>query len=527
MKIQKLAISCVLLSSLCFGPTQLRALEQLPYKQNKVRVWDKKYDKPKANKPQVNKPKVNKLNDNECPPPHHSSSSSSSSSTHRHRSHHSCPSCKPPVKITHVPYTIRKDGKYCVDRDLLYNGSSAAITIVASNVNLNFNNHNLTITDPNASGILIDGQSEIDIENDAISYTTRSSVDGTAAIKILNSEKVSVDNILMHNAFDGIFAQNSSDIRVTKSRWTECFGSALHCDTCRSVFVEDSTSENTADDFLRAGIFIGANSQGIYFNTLSLHNTDIFLTTGRDAIIENSNIFIDDPNYPFTGLQFGSTADQTAFWEQAIVRNCTISVLPGAGTNTSANASAITRASGILYENCLLECNTGGVEGGESAVLSIGANLPAFQQQADCHNVRIVNCVLQNLGQTQFGVLVDATTDAPNSGIVLDDCSVAGAIVADVKVAHTESSVIKNSNITDSFGDGIVFGDNALSNSLMQNTISNNCSRAIYLGSGSTNNIVQNNTILHNGDDIINDGTNNLLIGNTEFSNNLVCDAAS
>lgn len=454
---------------------------------------------------------------------HHSSSSSSSSDSH-HSHSDECHTCKPPIKICHVPFTITEDGKYCVNRDLCYDGCEVAITVLASNVNLNFNNHNLTLSNPNATGILIACQSEVFIENDAITYVTRSNVSGSAAIKIVNSEKVSLDNLLIHNAFDGVYAQNSSDIKITKTRWTQCFDSDFFTSNCKSVLVDDCTSANDYEDFASAGMIFRDNTQGVFLKNLNFYNTDIFARTGRDAVFENLNLLIDDPNYIYGALQVGTPNDETP-WEQAVIRNSTFNVLQGARTSTAAGVVELPRVVGALVEDCVMEGNTGGQEGNPAIILSVGSNAPGLGQFSDSHNVRIVNCVIQNQGSSNFAISIDATNEAPNTGIVVDNCTIAGATDANVIVAHTQSSVVKNSNITDGMNSGVFFGEGALACSAIGNTISNNCGAAVALDSNAENNVVKDNTVFNNGDDIINDGFNNLLLNNTEFANNLSCNA--
>ncbi len=73
-----------------------------------------------------------------------------------------------PTAIAKLPYTISQAGKYYIPNNLTFTGSGPAITIASDNVSLNFYNNALILTNPGASGILINNAKECTIENGII-----------------------------------------------------------------------------------------------------------------------------------------------------------------------------------------------------------------------------------------------------------------------------------------------------------------------------------------------------------------------
>jgi hypothetical protein len=425
-------------------------------------------------------------------------------------SHERCNACAAPTVISKVPFVIEKSGKYCVKRDLEYTGADVAIVVNVSNVSINFNNHSLFIDNPAATGILIMDQSEVAIENDSITYLVRSDVDGSSAIKVINSEKVSIDNLLIHNAFDGVFAQNSDDIRITRTRWTENFDTDVFTKACKNISIVDCTSANEHDDFAYSGMVFDEGTENVYLHNLNLYNTNILLIDGRNLVADNINTVIDSVIHPtiFPFIPSAIQLGHLTLWEQAVIKNCNLAVLLGedAEISTTLNFAAI---KGATVDNCVLENNSGAI----SSVLKV---------TDPSHRVRIANTVIQNSGATKLGVSISGVTNSQPTDVVIDNCDINGFILHNLFVTKSRSVVISNSNITDGEGDGVVF-DNAVGCSILNNTISNNCGNGVTLGAGSSTNIVKANNVLNNGAGIIDNGTNNLLIDNVVFSNNLVC----
>ena len=109
-------------------------------------------------------------------------------------------------------------------KELLYNGTGAAITITASNVTLDLLNHDLIIGE-SATGILAQNVRELVIKNDSISTPSLSTQATSHAIHLTGCEKVTIENIFTANTLIGIqLDSNCFDIQVRNSHFKDHTG---------------------------------------------------------------------------------------------------------------------------------------------------------------------------------------------------------------------------------------------------------------------------------------------------------------
>ena len=116
-----------------------------------------------------------------------------------------------------LPIIIDKSGDYSLCSDLTYKGCGAAITITANNVKLRLD-FSLRLKKASATGVFVNGASEVVIENDHIINTSLDPQTGNG-IFLLNATHITINNIYTLQNANGLLVQNSRDVRVTHSRF--------------------------------------------------------------------------------------------------------------------------------------------------------------------------------------------------------------------------------------------------------------------------------------------------------------------
>ena len=433
--------------------------------------------------------------------------------------------------IEKVPAVVDKPGKWCVKNNLEFTGTGSAITVTANNVTLNFGDHNLLIPSEGAVGIFANGVSELVILNDKISSPTVSTDPTVIAIHLLNCDKVTVDNVFTQNTFHGIFAENSTDVFITRSRFKDHVGGLETDDTLSNgVKASGSTAVVIEESTFSGG---GANpgitnqTEGIQFNNgctncrvsncqFSLVDEGIFARQTDGLIIEN-NTFEATLETPFALIQTGTVGDFAC--NDVIIRNCTfnsngsfagggIVLLNGANNliedvtiNSNGNAGfgiligflAIngfpsSGVSGVIIKNTLIT-NVNAIPGFDGILLAkangvlvdnviIDTNaafVPGYHPAAIHINEADTDGdpSLVVTGLTIRNSVITNTPDigirseSGNSNIVVENCNIAGGVTANIFFDDTSNSVIKNNEINASSGD-IAMGDG---NGLVLNTI--------------------------------------------------------
>ena len=421
-----------------------------------------------------------------------------------------CKTCCPPTRICHVPYKIEKSGKYCVNKDLVYTGHGRAIEVNADNVTIHFNNHNLTLTQPDATGIFAVGVSELLVDNDKIAFTAPLANVTGSLIHLEEVNKATFDNLFLENAARAIFADRCSDIHLINSQVRECTAANIDVEATSGFVVDNCNFYNTAlSELDLAGLYFNADSENCRITNSQMYNSDIFGRQVKNFLVDNVSSVLDDPAYIFSLCQVGSaTADLST---NAIVRNSLF-------TNDSAEDAFcldIVHVDGMLVENT-------------TAANTLGF-WPALYIEADeddvIRNVKIDNCLLTGASRFNVGII---NRDGEVVGIEICNSVLQGAYEADLHFypGNTIAGVVvRNNTLQNGLGDGILASDGSLSgSSFLQNVIANNCGRAMFIAENCTNNLVADNKVFNNGDEIKNDGSNNLLDDNTEFNNNLSCD---
>ena len=417
--------------------------------------------------------------------------------------------CAHSIKIDHVPFTITKPGKYCVTKDLIFADAGAAITVAASNVTLNFANHSLTLTDPSAVGISAAGVSELVIQNDVIQSATESNDSNSAAILLTETNKVTIDNVYTLNTFIGIRALNSNDLKVTNSLFEHHRGisplrasAAIRAESCNNVVVEEcSFKDNFSSDGgnssvgvqFRAVVGTDISSNNCRISSCEFFNTPIAVQKANGVIIEDCSSTVTQPDIGTNMLQMGAfkTPATDFIANDVIVRNCTFTYFNPAA---DFDAIIISRANGVLLEDCLIDTNPAGNPSNPfAAALHISARRDTGDPSAVATDVVVRNCIIEN--NPNYGI----SCEKESSKIVIDNCLVTGAVTANIIFEETIDSTIKNSEITNGTGHGIWLRDNSNNNALLSNVISDNAKDGIRIGQLAFNNLIKNNNAFVNG----------------------------
>lgn len=428
--------------------------------------------------------------------------------------------CNEASKICSVPFVIREPGKYTVGKNLIYDGTGPAISIVVSGVTLDFNQRNLTLTNNPAVGVSVDGVNKVVVQNGSITAFARSTLGASRGVSVLNSRKVIIRDMLVKETGYGIRIITSQDVQSDHIHAQNNGVSNFRADNSVGITLANSAFDNVVDDLAVAGVLLLGNVN-VQFHQNNLHNSDIFANSGNGILFNEINSVIDDPEYFFGVVQLGSTGSQL---NNAIIRN---SNFTNSNSLDAGPAGAfITSGNNILIENCNFECNR--IDGlpVETATIAVGGNA-AFPNlfggppNTPVTNLRFVNSNIK--GVSAYGILVagDKEVDSNNRNTVFDNVNVADALV-NVQIYANDGTTIKNSNITNGVA-GVVINSESNYNSLLNNTVSSNLGVGILLEAGSNGNNIRDNNVFNNIGGIVNEGTNvetdNVVYDNDDVAN--------
>lgn len=464
----------------------------------------------------------------------HDSSSSSSSSSDCDDSDQCKPKCDRVIPITQLPVTLTQSGKYCLAKDLDFNGIGAAVTIVGDNISLNLANHSITLTSL-STGILIADSTEITISNDALVYAPKvKGPGGAAGILIFNSDKVAIENNAFFDFDAGVLIEDSVDVTVRNTRFSA---------TLIGIFTSNSQAINIQDcaftDALE-GLRLDNQSRDIFISGVIETNSlaGSFIRWADAVTIENSvfqSVHLDNP---LSLLQIGSSVDEEAVVNDISIRNSQFlnrtqitSTDPGAGFDGILFAAG----SNALLENCTVDTNAAPFLGDQpfglfpyiNGALHFSQTLPTSIAPIPAaptrifSNVRVTNCVLSNLGSNAV-----VTENSTNTLTFEGNAITSGGV--GVLLQGTTTTVIKSNEIQNNGTGGVLLGSSSLlqpevgssSNSVLNNVISDNGFSGVEINPLAANNLVQFNQVFGNGlRGINNTGVNNSIFNNTAFFN--------
>lgn len=273
------------------------------------------------------------------------------------------------IPVHCVPFVIDCPGKYKVVKDLCYAGNQVAIIIRASNVDLNFHTHNLTLKDPNATGVLVVDSEEVVIRHDKIILELPQGgrcLHGdscksckpckplpeepgqSAAIHVRNSTKIDILDCFVENTGHGVLAQGTTDLRVVRLLAKNNFKTNIRLDDTRGTCIEKSKLTNIEPP-VEGGVLVQADAGKSELFTMSktqVYNSDIVIFTLSGGIIQNVDSLMDSDLFLFAMLQVGGFSGTRVDSLQIIDSNFK--------RITSENANPNSAAEGLylIPENC-------------------------------------------------------------------------------------------------------------------------------------------------------------------------------
>jgi hypothetical protein len=428
--------------------------------------------------------------------------------------------CSPSIPISSVPFTITASGKYCVTQDLIFSGAGAAITVLASNVTINFENHSLTLTNPTATGILASGVNELEILNDVIELAspTVPTAITSAAIRLINVIKAHIDNVFTRRTLYGIYATGSEDIIITNSEHRDhpgiliagvsVSGSGIRVESGNGITIDNTTISGTFgapldpnNPVFSIGIEIRNSSKSVIIKNVNIPLIDlgIGLFSVDNVIIDNTNINLSS----FTFFNFIQTGGLGTPATNIIVRNSTFVTRNNPPTM---DGLALLNGNNAIIENVTIEADS--VPDVTQGVPTAGARHigVSYVPGLTFNDVQIRNVVVS--GPNSDAILVDS-----GNNVTFDNINVSGAIVNNVHLNLASNITVKNSDIQSSSQNGVNIEPTSSANVILNNNIRNNLGSGVLVA-GNNNTISSNNFIL-NGTNITNTGVSNITPNNT------------
>ncbi len=387
--------------------------------------------------------------------------------------------CDMVMPIDEVPIVISQSGKYCVTTDLTYTGPGAAIQVSANDVTINFHEHDLILTDPNAIGILVENANEFVLENDAIYGTAIFKSSTSAAVALFGVNKATLRNIFTMNTTKGIYIQDSTDVRV------EFCHLEAHEGSIAPMFPSPYTLAGTGNG---AGMWVAASS-GVYVDSCTFVGADLGYDPARTSFglhVEETSKNVQLTNSTFNNLlgsihatnvigmlvdscvatastvsnfniaQFGScTSGEVA--SDLIIRNSTFTQ---SQSNQGFDGLLFLSGSNCLLENVIVDSSSKDLNNYLPSAIHIGN-----QNCSGYSNLVAHNCVVQGVnGRTLY--LDNA------SKVVFEDSQISGANgFANVYLNAADSSSIRNCQIFN--GSSGVIVSNPISSGVPGNSIEN------------------------------------------------------
>ncbi len=416
--------------------------------------------------------------------------------------------------INKVPVVIDEPGKYCVPRKLVYDGNDKAIIVTADNVTINFFNHDLILNDTSAIGIYANGVSELTILNDKIQCATQANNPRSIAIQLINTSKVTIDNVFTANTNFGISATDVHDVKVANSHFEHhnglgvtpgTVGSApLNLGGCENFEIESCIfEENNSSNAFFAGVFLFASNafqtpcRNFRISNCQFLDTFLFIEQVDGILMENCTVTVTDPTFGVSFAQIGLAVPGSTFAvNDMLTRNCTFTNL---NANPGFDGINVYVANGVLMENTIIDMNAVGVLGYNTAGLRIGGST-TLGSPSVVNDLIFRNSIIRN--SPNQGIFFDTG----NSKIVSDNCLISGAVTANIFNNGTINSTIKNCQITQGVADGIVFAAGSNNNALLTNVVTGNAGSGIVINSGALNNHLEGNKVFANTGDGINNG---------------------
>lgn len=437
--------------------------------------------------------------------------------------------CDASIPISFVPFTITQPGKYCVTKDLVYNGDLAAITVQASNVTINFHNHSLTLNNSQAQGILVENASEFTLENDIIRASSLFKTSTSAAVKLSAVNKATLMNIYTQNTTKGVVIENSNDVFIencffqahegVSSPTTTSIGAGIWIDTSSSVTVDASTFEgaNLSSPLPTAeasnALLVQGDSRDIAIQNSSFSNWLSTITLNQVTGFSLDNCSLEASALSTSNiLEVGSTTAQA---NDIAIRNCTFrqeTQVPGFDGIFFLNGS------GAVMDTVIVDVTSApDTDASPYTPASIHVGC-AINGHVSCTPMLTYNNILANniivRATDQYGLHVEngfyvTFTNSQFTGSSLPNVLFDGAVdTFNLSLWGAESCILKDSTITSATGSnyGIYIKPGANDNGIFNCEISNNAGTGIRIDSLARRTFLRDNNLFANGGNGIDNG---------------------
>lgn len=428
-----------------------------------------------------------------------------------------------PIYIESLPFSIDREGRYFLSRNLEYNGRGAAILIKATNVLLNFDVFALRISN-GATGIAIGESSNIILQNPRISslhekkrdlshprqdncshprqdnshprqafsqptFSQGGSQDGSQqssqlknnfGIIIVESQVIRIEDADISGFSIGLSIENSSQL-VLKSIFIED-AYQHHCQIGHSMSIRGKKINLQNEICLNSGFFLQDLSQIDLSQVMTL-NSPLIIETLDDFYLHNYQSIIDDPNYN-QGLVHCSQS-KNGFIDHLILRN----------RQTGASAGLfLNGCSGIKFSSFYIEMES-----------SLGNGSKILFGPERSSDIKFDHGILQGKVGHNLKII---PTDKSHHRLSFSSMTFTGANKSGLSLASMTSSFFEDCLISESSGHGIEIGPGANSNYFKSITICDNQEDAIFCSAESKDNQGQQIIGLNNRSRLHDLGTN-------------------
>jgi hypothetical protein len=440
-----------------------------------------------------------------------------------------------PTPISHVPITITKSGRYCVTRNLRYDGDSAAIIIAANDVSIDFNYFDLLLTNGAATGVLADGYQNVEIKNgtielkaDVVPISTEANVT-SVAILLHNIVKVHIDHMLTRNTIRGIFVNFSEGILIENSVHKNHHfllvngvviitrGNAIRIEDSFNIIIKNDSVSAVATlfnpdlNFANNG-YTFERSQDIIVKNVNMVNVDagVGLTKTDNVVIDKLNVQL-SPLNPFNFVQVGSGPTSVLPPRPStntIIKNSTF-ILRNSTPFAGPDGIFIVLGKNLLIENVTIESDTAPsppdvLDVPITGAIHIGQSAGPITFFSD---VKIINVIVS-------GPNVDAIVVDNGSNVTLDNIVVQEALENNIRLIIARNVTIKNSEVQAGTTNGINIGAASSCNTISFTNIRDNGLGLLINGN---NNVTRDSNIYCNVSNIQDNNTNNQFLDNVVF----------
>ncbi|MBS0634317.1 MAG: right-handed parallel beta-helix repeat-containing protein [Verrucomicrobia bacterium] len=436
------------------------------------------------------------------------------------------------IAIDHVPFAITNSGKYCVSRNLVYNGPGSAITVTADNVTINFHNNTLTLNDPNADGIYVQYQNEFTLLNDSIEGPGATNGADGAAIRLLNVNKAHIDNVYTYKTVHGVVVDSCNDVVIENSllqghrglfdsESTYGTGVTIYASVGVSMnnLVFEGYSGSPVEREYTSGLFVYGDSSNISVDKSVFANwTEALYVRQVSGLIVDECMAIASPYSDLSIVQLGDYDREEFTANDVIIKNSTFEqhrAMPGF------DGLLFVQGSGAILENVVVD-----VDSSEADLYTAGAIHIGCGSTNGCNdlflaytNIYARDCIVR--GNNHYGLYVETGED-----ITFSHSQFTGARVSNVffggftgDFGGATHCQILDSLITDSQGNGVTMDARSYEDAIVNCQISDNSGAGVFIATLAGNHHIRNNRIFNNDIGINNQEVLTNIFFNTSCNN--------